>query len=111
MFETLEYLSLRETRIEKADEIAKLTSLPSLRTLILKGTPYLLKNKNTFFYELLNFMPSLSRINKTSINDRLREQTLNHYGGKYKKEQEARALAEKLEEEKLRKEAEEGENE
>lgn len=70
--ENLQYLNLRENKIEKFEEIQKLTVLVALDSLVISFNPIINKMQEKFYFELMNIMSKIKRINKVKVNDQVR---------------------------------------
>lgn len=64
IFESLKYLNLRENKFDKFEEIQKITSISSLEILIVSFNPIITKMQEAFYFETINIMPKLKRLNK-----------------------------------------------
>lgn len=100
--DVLEYLNLRENKIEKLEEIKKLKSLPKLKHLIYSFNPFILKYQEKYVYETVNSLPNLIRINKVHITVTVRKQAYEYAEGKYLKDLEDKRAAIRAQKEKER---------
>ena len=66
--ENLQYLNLRENKIEKFEEIQKLTVLVALDSLVISFNPIINKMQEKFYFELMNIMSKIKRINKVKVS-------------------------------------------
>ena len=64
--DVLEYLNVRENKIEKSEELIKLKSFSNLQTLVLLSNPLMTK-ESTPILEILSNMKNLQRINKNTV--------------------------------------------
>lgn len=101
--ESLEYLNLRSTKVEKMEEIEKLASLPKLKTLILSFNPFIEKNQSSYFYQILHKFNYLERINKHVVTRTVRQKTMNYQEQLSKERREAEEEAKRKEEEEANK--------
>lgn len=64
--DNLQYLNLRENKIDKFEEILKLQPLPQLRTLIFSGNTVTQKNPS-YLLDSVNAFLKMTRINKVFV--------------------------------------------
>ena len=94
--ENLQYLNLRENKLEKFDEILKLTGLVQLRTLIYWQNNVTTKYPNYLLETVNNFL-RLQRINKVYVTKSLKLKAFKYSEDKWKREQDHKAKAEEEE--------------
>lgn len=91
--ENLQYLNLRENKIEKYEEILKLNQLPQLKTLVFGGNNVTLKYP-TYLLDTVNAFLRLQRINKVYVTKNLKLKAFKFNEDKWRREMEAKAQAE-----------------
>ena len=95
--ESLRYLNIRDNKVDKLEEIVKLTAYTALETLITIDNPFVSKNEDYNENSLLKHFKYTKRVNKTEINVDLLKEVYEFEKAAYEEEK-------RLEEEKRRQE-------
>ena len=66
--ESLKYLNIRDNKVDKLEEIVKLTAYTALETLITTDNPFINKNEDYNENSLLKHFKYVKRVNKTGID-------------------------------------------
>eukprot|EP01017_Pseudomicrothorax_dubius_P044368 TRINITY_DN7492_c0_g1_i1.p1 TRINITY_DN7492_c0_g1~~TRINITY_DN7492_c0_g1_i1.p1 ORF type:complete len:162 (-),score=45.21 TRINITY_DN7492_c0_g1_i1:108-593(-) len=101
--ESIEYLNLRENRVDKLEDIRKIKSnFPKLKTIIVSFNAIVQKYQERLYYEMINIMPQLNRINKIHITLNIRKKAYEYAEARHMKELEEKRTAIRIAKEKER---------
>ena len=93
----LTYLNLRANKLERLEELRKLTALPALRELIVSGNPLAEKLGEGWFLDTLSALRQLTRLNKTQVDVTVLRALCDHERRKKLAEREALLLQQQQE--------------